>query len=53
MKNTVHAGKSFDGFAKARKGLEQIYMVNERGDESLGAGGMLLPRPRENLMQIR
>ena len=52
MKDPAHSRKAFDGFAEARKAPEKIYVVQEGGHELLGSCRMVLPRPRENLMQI-
>lgn len=52
MQDTARAGKAFDGFAQARKATEDIDVIQERGDESLGCRRMILPGPRKNVPQI-
>ena len=52
MQDTAHVGKAFDGFAEARKAAEEIDVIQERGDESLGCRRMILPGPRKNVPQI-
>jgi hypothetical protein len=52
MKDSAYSAKAFYWFAEARKAPEEIYVVKEREDESLGAGGMTLPGPREKFAQV-
>jgi len=52
MKDTTHSGKAFDGLAEARKASENIYVSQKRGDKLFGRRRMVLPEPRENLMQV-
>ena len=52
MKNSAYSRKISDGATQARKIRQQLYVIQQCKSESLSAGGVVLPRPRENLMQI-
>jgi len=51
MKNAPYSIEAFHWFTETGKAPEEIDVVEECGDEPFGAGGMILPGPRD-LSQI-
>ena len=52
MKNSAHSAKAFDGLPKPGKAYEEVDMVQRSDGELLGVGGMILPGPHRNSLQI-
>ncbi len=52
MVNSAHFRETFDGLAKAWKVSQKIDVVQQRQGESLRVRVVILPGPRDNLVQI-
>jgi hypothetical protein len=52
MKNAPHSGKSFDGPAEAGKAPQKIHVVEKCQSEAFRCGRVVLPGPRQDLLQI-
>lgn len=52
MQNPAHLRKALDWLAQARKTLQQVYVVQQSEGEPLRAGRVILPGPREKLLEV-
>jgi hypothetical protein len=52
VENAAHFRETFDGLAEAREVSQKIDVVHQRNGESLRVRGVILPGPRDNLVQI-
>ena len=52
MENAPHARETLNGLAEARKVPQKIDVVKQSNRETLCVRGVILPGPRDNLVQL-